>query len=105
MKKMKEKDEQIQRIGKINQVLQEKLKTLYMENQLWRDLAQTNEATANSLRSNLEQVLAHVTDERLSVEEDAESCCGSSSSNNNNNNDNEEEVVMVVKKKKGECAF
>ncbi|XP_004231579.2 BOI-related E3 ubiquitin-protein ligase 1 [Solanum lycopersicum] len=91
MKKMKEKDEQIQRIGKINQVLQEKLKTLYMENQLWRDLAQTNEATANSLRSNLEQVLAHVTDERLSVEEDAESCCGSSSSSNNNNNNEEEE--------------
>ncbi|KAL2554020.1 BOI-related E3 ubiquitin-protein ligase [Forsythia ovata] len=59
-----------------------------MENQLWRNLAQTNEATANSLRSNLEQVLAHVTDECLSGgatvvggggdEEDVESCCGSS---------------------------
>ncbi|XP_059288020.1 probable BOI-related E3 ubiquitin-protein ligase 3 [Lycium ferocissimum] len=83
-KKLKEKDEQIQRMGKINMVLQEKVKSLYVENQLWRDLAQTNEATANSLRNNLEQVLAHVSDERIisagaaAVEEDVESCCGSS---------------------------
>lgn len=86
-KKLKEKDEQIQRMGKINMVLQEKVKSLYVENQLWRDMAQTNEAAANSLRSNLEQVLAHFGDERISaggnlagavVEEDVESCCGSS---------------------------
>ncbi|MCD7448328.1 hypothetical protein HAX54_040772 [Datura stramonium] len=86
-KKLKEKHEQIQRMGKIIMVLQEKVKSLYVENQLWRDLAQTNEAAANSLRSNLEQVLAHVGDERISaggnlaratVEEDVESCCGSS---------------------------
>ncbi|KAL2474119.1 putative BOI-related E3 ubiquitin-protein ligase [Forsythia ovata] len=89
MNKLKEKDEQLQRMGKMNLVLQERVKSLFMENQLWRNLAQTNEATANSLRSNLEQVLAHVTDERLSggaavvgggggvMEEDVESCCGS----------------------------
>lgn len=94
MKKMKEKDEQIQRMGKFNLALQERVKSLYVENQLWRDLAQTNEATANSLRTNLEQVLAHVSDERLSagggrgggagvaVEDDAESCCGSSDHGN-----------------------
>ncbi|KHG01089.1 SKI family transcriptional corepressor 1 [Gossypium arboreum] len=62
MKKLKEKDEEIQRIGKLNWVLQERVKSLYVENQLWRDLAQTNEATANSLRNNLEQVLAHAGD-------------------------------------------
>ncbi|CAI9090485.1 OLC1v1025264C1 [Oldenlandia corymbosa var. corymbosa] len=91
MKKLKEKDEQIQRMGKLNLALQERVKSLYVENQLWRDLAQTNEAAANTLRTNLEQVLAHVTDERLSAslvptggataaaaaEDDAESCCGS----------------------------
>ncbi|XP_039070785.1 E3 ubiquitin-protein ligase BOI-like isoform X2 [Hibiscus syriacus] len=76
MKKLKEKDEEIQRIGKLNWVLQERVKSLYAENQLWRDLAQTNEATANCLRSNLEQVLAHVGGGAL--EEDAESRCGSS---------------------------
>ncbi|KAK8575000.1 hypothetical protein V6N13_033785 [Hibiscus sabdariffa] len=83
MKKLKEKDEEIQRIGKLNWVLQERVKSLYVENQLWRDLAQTNEATANSLRTNLEQVLAHVGEgPRLSgggaVEDDAGSSCGSS---------------------------
>ncbi|KAK8481640.1 hypothetical protein V6N13_093006 [Hibiscus sabdariffa] len=83
MKKLKEKDEEIQRIGKLNWVLQERVKSLYVENQLWRDLAQTNEATANSLRTNLEQVLAHVGEERRvsgggELEDDAGSSCGSS---------------------------
>ncbi|XVE51690.1 hypothetical protein DITRI_Ditri02bG0061800 [Diplodiscus trichospermus] len=85
MKKLKEKDEEIQRMGKLNWVLQERVKSLYVENQLWRDLAQTNEATANSLRTNLEQVLAHVGDERhvsgggaTALADDAESSCGSS---------------------------
>lgn len=87
MKKLKEKDEQIHRMAKLNLVLQERVKSLYVENQLWRDLAQTNEATANSLRTNLEQVLQHVSggEERISAggaavvaEEDVESCCGSS---------------------------
>ncbi|KAK4360387.1 hypothetical protein RND71_019339 [Anisodus tanguticus] len=96
VKKMNEKDEQIQRMGKMNLVLQERVKTLYVENQLWRDLAQTNEATANTLRSNLEQVLAHVSDERLSVgavEEDVESCCGRS---DHGVEEKEEEVRMLA---------
>ncbi|XP_041023414.1 BOI-related E3 ubiquitin-protein ligase 1 [Juglans microcarpa x Juglans regia] len=71
-KKLKEKDEEIQRIGKLNWVLQERVKSLWLENQIWRDLAQTNEATANNLRSDLEQVLANV-----SKDSDAESSCGS----------------------------
>ncbi|XP_017603782.1 BOI-related E3 ubiquitin-protein ligase 1-like isoform X3 [Gossypium arboreum] len=81
MKKLKEKDEEIQRIGKLNWVLQERVKSLYVENQLWRDLAQTNEATANSLRNNLEQVLAHAGDSGrggAALADDAESSCGSS---------------------------
>ncbi|XP_024933139.1 BOI-related E3 ubiquitin-protein ligase 1 [Ziziphus jujuba] len=58
-KKLKEKDDEIQRMGKLNWVLQERVRSLWVENQIWRDLAHTNEATANSLRSDLEQVLAH----------------------------------------------
>lgn len=82
IKKLKEKDEEIQRMGKLNWVLQERVKSLYVENQIWRDLAQTNEATANSLRTNLEQVLAHVSDDRHAtggndLADDAESNCGS----------------------------
>ncbi|CAH2046374.1 unnamed protein product [Thlaspi arvense] len=85
IKKLKAKDDEIVRMGKLNWVLQERVKNLYVENQIWRDLAQTNEATANTLRSNLEQVLAQVDDFpatgdgfRPPVEDDAESCCGSS---------------------------
>jgi E3 ubiquitin-protein ligase BOI-like protein len=71
-KKLKEKDEEIQRMGKLNWALQERVRSLCVENQIWRDLAQNNEATANTLRSNLEQVLAQV-----SEDSDAESSCGS----------------------------
>ncbi|XP_068320719.1 BOI-related E3 ubiquitin-protein ligase 1-like [Pyrus communis] len=86
VKKLKEKDEEIQRMGKLNWVLQERVKSLFAENQIWRDLAQTNEATANSLRTNLEQVLAHVNDDHhaggscamaTALADDAQSCCGS----------------------------
>lgn len=58
VKKLRDKEDQVDKIGKINWALEERIKSLYMENQIWRDLAQTNEATANALRSNLEQVLA-----------------------------------------------
>ncbi|KFK41850.1 hypothetical protein AALP_AA2G179000 [Arabis alpina] len=85
LRKMKAKDEEISRMGKLNWVLQERVKNLYVENQIWRDLAQTNEATANNLRSNLEQVLAQVDDfpvtgeviRKTVVEDDVESSCGS----------------------------
>ncbi|XP_027338965.1 BOI-related E3 ubiquitin-protein ligase 1-like [Abrus precatorius] len=77
-KKLKEKDEEIQRIGKLNWALQERVRNLCVENQIWRELAQTNETTANYLRSNLEQVLAHVGEDRgVAVADDAQSCCGS----------------------------
>ncbi|XP_014517139.1 BOI-related E3 ubiquitin-protein ligase 1 [Vigna radiata var. radiata] len=76
-KKLKEKDEEIQRMGKLNWALQERVKNLCVENQIWRDLAQTNETTANYLRTNLEQVLAHAGEERATVAEDAQSSCGS----------------------------
>ncbi|MED6112842.1 hypothetical protein PIB30_065331 [Stylosanthes scabra] len=61
VRKLKEKDDDIQRMGKLNFTLQERVKSL--ENQLWKNLAQTNEAISNSHRSNLEQVLAHVTND------------------------------------------
>ncbi|OMO65860.1 Zinc finger, RING/FYVE/PHD-type [Corchorus olitorius] len=109
MKKLKEKDEEIQRMGKLNWVLQERVKSLYVENQLWRDLAQTNEATANSLRTNLEQVLAHVSEERhvsgggataaaaaAALADDAESSCGSS-------DEGWRKVVVPPQQQQGRC--
>uniref|UniRef100_A0A2P2JCM1 RING-type domain-containing protein n=2 Tax=Rhizophora mucronata TaxID=61149 RepID=A0A2P2JCM1_RHIMU len=100
MKRLKAREEEIEKIGKLNWALEEKVKSLCIENQIWRDLAQTNEATANALRSNLEQVLAaaaaapaHFKDERsgrlgpglmddtgaAEMMDDAQSCCGSCS--------------------------
>ncbi|PIN05502.1 putative E3 ubiquitin ligase [Handroanthus impetiginosus] len=87
MKKLKAKEEEIEKIGKLNWALEERVKSLCEENQIWRDLAQTNEATANALRCNLEQVLAQVQDEQhqekrhrtddVAAMYDAQSCCGS----------------------------
>lgn len=78
VKKLKEKDEEIERMGKLNWVLQERVKRLCMENQLWRDLAETNEATVNSLRTNLERLISAANDTAAAAN-DAESSCGSNS--------------------------
>lgn len=102
MKRLRAKEEEIEKIGKLNWALEERLKSLCVENQIWRELAQTNEATANALRTDLEQVLAQVKDERTrgaglleddvdnenddanvagpggaaALADDAQSCCG-----------------------------
>lgn len=77
--RMREKEEEIEKIGRINVELEERVKTLCLENQLWRDLAQSNEATANALRTNLEQVLQQMRENAAGeLTDDAVSCCGSS---------------------------
>lgn len=87
VKKLKSKEEEIENIEKLNCALEEKVKSLCFENQIWRDLAQTNEATAKALRCDLEQVLTHVQDEQQLMQrrradeaallDDAQSYCGS----------------------------
>ncbi|KAJ6838332.1 putative BOI-related E3 ubiquitin-protein ligase 3 [Iris pallida] len=85
-KRLRAKDEEIEQMSKLNWAMEEKLKRLVTENQVWRYLAQTNEAAANAIRTSLEQVLA---EQLVRVEEkqdilasaaaaadDAESCCG-----------------------------
>ncbi|AEE75262.1 unnamed protein product [Arabidopsis thaliana] len=90
MKTLRAKDDEINHIGKLNLFLEEKVKSLCVENQIWRDVAQSNEATVNALRSNLQQVLAAVErnrwEEPPTVADDAQSCCGS-----NDEGDSEEE--------------
>ncbi|XP_052177112.1 probable BOI-related E3 ubiquitin-protein ligase 3 isoform X2 [Diospyros lotus] len=83
VKRLRAKEEEIEKIGKMNWALEEKVKSLCVENQIWRDLAQTKEATANALRSNLEQILAQhhhgvcALEEAADLIDDAQSCCGS----------------------------
>ncbi|WOL19896.1 putative BOI-related E3 ubiquitin-protein ligase 3 [Canna indica] len=57
-KRLKAKDEEIARIEKLNWALEERIKSLCVDNQVWRDMVQNNEATTNVLRNNLEQVLS-----------------------------------------------
>ncbi|XP_010472749.1 PREDICTED: probable BOI-related E3 ubiquitin-protein ligase 2 [Camelina sativa] len=79
-KRLRVKEEERERIVKVNYALEERVKSLSIENQIWRDLAQTNEATANHLRTNLDQVLAQVNDLR---------CAGGSDADNNNNEEDD----------------
>ncbi|XP_010538611.1 PREDICTED: E3 ubiquitin-protein ligase BOI-like [Tarenaya hassleriana] len=76
-KKLEEKDDEIVRLRKLNWVLQERVKSLFVENQNLRDLAEANEAMANNLRANLEQVLAQVDGAAAALEDEVESSCGS----------------------------
>lgn len=86
LRKLMEKDEEIQKFKKLNLVQQERVENLCVENRLLWDLVQTSEAAVSSLRSDLEQVLGlaqaaedhHICSGAAAVEEDAESCCGSS---------------------------
>ena len=78
-KRLRAKDEEIERIGRLNWALEERVRSLYVEAQVWRDLAQSNEAAANALRGELQQAL-DAQQARCGVladggAGDAESCC------------------------------
>ncbi|THU74145.1 hypothetical protein C4D60_Mb04t30250 [Musa balbisiana] len=78
-KSLKAREEEIARIGKLNSALEERIKSLLEENQMWQGLARSSEATAMVLRTNLEQVVAaqvRVAEKEASTTpDDAESCC------------------------------
>nr|XP_043628201.1 probable BOI-related E3 ubiquitin-protein ligase 2 [Erigeron canadensis] len=91
--KLRAKEDEITKMRKLNYALEEKVKSLSIENQIWREVAQTNEATANSLRFNLKQVLEQVVyneynkssgcDADVTVlSDDAQSCCESNNYEN-----------------------
>ncbi|XP_076904286.1 BOI-related E3 ubiquitin-protein ligase 1-like [Bidens hawaiensis] len=87
-KRLRAKEEEIIKIAKLNWALEEKVKSLCVENQIWRELAQTNEATANALRSNLKQVLEQVVHDEyrtaacVDEADEAQSCCESNNEEN-----------------------
>ncbi|XP_022986008.1 probable BOI-related E3 ubiquitin-protein ligase 2 isoform X1 [Cucurbita maxima] len=95
---LRSKEEEIEKMGKLNWELEERVNSLCMENQIWRDVAETNEATANALRSDLELVLLDVKkEEEVEEEEKAESCCGS----NGGDMEEEEEEEVEEERRKG----
>ncbi|KAK7243906.1 hypothetical protein RIF29_38719 [Crotalaria pallida] len=104
MKRMKAKEDEIEKIGKLNWELEERVKSLCIENQIWRDLAQTNEATANALRTELEQVLFQRADGGAAAEEvmdDASSCCGSTDGGYNDGTDDNNDDVSKKEDSEG----
>ncbi|CAH9097714.1 unnamed protein product [Cuscuta europaea] len=75
MKKLSEKEDEIRQMCKWNLALQERVKNLDLQKQLWRDMAYKKAAAADSLRANLDKLLSSA----AAVDEDsASSCCGSS---------------------------
>uniref|UniRef100_A0ACD5WAB0 Uncharacterized protein n=1 Tax=Avena sativa TaxID=4498 RepID=A0ACD5WAB0_AVESA len=105
-KRLKAKDEEIDRIRSMNWALEDRLRNLYVEAQMWRDMAQSSEAAANALRGDLQRAL-----DAQAVRaggcggdvEDAGSCCWG---DNNCGDDEEEEEVRtpaVVPSGVGRC--
>ncbi|KAE9585054.1 hypothetical protein Lal_00018053 [Lupinus albus] len=105
MKRLKTKEEEIEKIGKLNCALEERVKSLCIENQIWYELAQTNEATANALRNELQQILIHraggdktratvSTAVAAAVTDDASSCCGSTDGYDEEDNEGEWRTII-----------
>nr|GEX12866.1 probable BOI-related E3 ubiquitin-protein ligase 3 [Tanacetum cinerariifolium] len=86
MKRLKTKEEEITRLNQVNRSLKEKLKSLLVENQKWRELALTNEATAYNLQQLLAQAqLQQQEQEQTLVNDDiddGESCCSNKVNSN-----------------------
>nr|XP_043621510.1 probable BOI-related E3 ubiquitin-protein ligase 3 [Erigeron canadensis] len=99
-KKLRSKEEEIAKIGKLNYALEEKVKSLNIESQIWQQMAQTNEATANVLRRNLEQTLTQIQHQQqlqqFRYNEDVESCCGSNYEELQNTHDQQSKQILVV---------
>ncbi|XP_042442633.1 probable BOI-related E3 ubiquitin-protein ligase 3 [Zingiber officinale] len=74
-KRLKEKDEEVERERKVTLALEERVKSLCVENQMWRELARSSEAVALALRADLERTLAATVKAQAAAAEDAESCC------------------------------
>lgn len=73
--KLRAKEEQVDKLVKLNQALHEKVKSLNFQNQIWRDTVRSNEATVTTLRTNIEQVMRHRA--RGVDVDDSKSCCSS----------------------------
>lgn len=87
VKRLKLKNDQISRMGKLNMALEERMNSLYAETQLWKDVANKAEVTAMTLRKDIDTILGkvsklngHMPCNAVAVDEEAESCCGSTDS-------------------------
>eukprot|EP01018_Ginkgo_biloba_P009139 Gb_38209 [translate_table: standard] len=80
LRRLKRKEAELEKVSRENAELEERVKQLSMESQIWQNMAKNNETMANTLRSNLEQVVAQTREQSRegrgdSEAEDAQSCC------------------------------
>ncbi|XP_042425630.1 probable BOI-related E3 ubiquitin-protein ligase 3 [Zingiber officinale] len=68
-KRLRAKEEEVELARKVALALEERLKSLSIENQMWRELARSGEAAVCALRADLDRALAEA------ATADAESCC------------------------------
>ncbi|RZC60428.1 hypothetical protein C5167_022185 [Papaver somniferum] len=68
LKRLAEKETELQNAGRKNAELEEKLKQLNAENQVWFNVAKNNEAIASSLKSTLQQILLQNNNTKSGVE-------------------------------------
>lgn len=57
LKRLEEKEIELENVSRVNVHLQEKVKQISEENQMWFNAAKNSEARVSSLRSSLEQML------------------------------------------------
>lgn len=81
LRRLKAKESELEKLNRRNLELEERVKQLSVESQIWQNVAKNNESIANTLKTNLEQVLAQTREQSMregrgdSEAEDAQSCC------------------------------
>ncbi|KAI3975990.1 hypothetical protein MKX01_016673 [Papaver californicum] len=83
LKRLAEKETELQNVGRKNAELEEKLKQLNAENQVWFNVAKNNEAIASSLKSTIQQILLQNNNSKSGVEAGGELLLTANTTNNN----------------------
>ncbi|KAL5700503.1 RING-type E3 ubiquitin transferase [Ranunculus cassubicifolius] len=89
LRKLQEKDNELVIARRRNAELEEKLRQMSAENQIWFNVAKNNESMVSTLKSSLEQILLQSQGQLKegfgdsgSVDDDAQSCCNDDNNNN-----------------------
>ncbi|KAM0828902.1 hypothetical protein ACQ4PT_067231 [Festuca glaucescens] len=101
-KRLRARDEEIERLRGMNWALEDRLRNLYVEAQMWRDMAQSSEAAATALRADLQRALDAQAARGGGDAEDTGSCCWGDDSVPNRV-DEEEEVRTPAAAGVGRC--
>ncbi|KAK9089988.1 hypothetical protein Sjap_023165 [Stephania japonica] len=105
-RKLKEKQSELENATKRNADLQEKVRQMIAENEIWFNVAKNNEAVVSSLRSSIEQVVHHQRETKegfgesdgavgAALADDAASCCNNGIAEDEANVDAAEQTLRI----------